>query len=242
MIQRCVGYSTATIVSLLAAPGCANTNDFSDDHTDGGTGGFRQGRGGTGGSSTGGSGSSSGAGGSTDGGSGGTDLSDGGLAQFSAVLEGDRVRLSSSDGVWIERCQRNPRLVQQDGDAWTPLRDDRPEAYNLLDAAHYLDGSFRDACRLTLGCDVGGCAAFSTMYDPYVPLVAREFVQVGQASAPTCDQLDAGIEPDAGSDAGVRQVPNIESRAPTSAIGVEIRYYRDSRCRTGAITTVVPVE
>lgn len=109
----------------------------------------------------------------------------------------------------------------------------------------YLDGTLEPACQRDRGCDVAGCRAFppdpsSAFHDA---LVAREFVQVGQASAPTCDPLDAGTDRDASSDAGVRQVPDVESRAPAGPIGVQVRYYRDSGCPAeDEITVVVPVE
>jgi hypothetical protein len=136
---------------------------------------------------------------------------------------------TTADNVWIQACTPSPRLVHEVDGVWTPLRDDRPEGTNLQFGPHYLDGALEPACRLSLGCDVGGCEKFPLAPEPFVTtynhLVAREFVQVGLASAPTCDQLDAGLDPDSGSDAGVRQLPDIESRAPAgpsasrSAIG-----------------------
>jgi hypothetical protein len=153
---------------------------------------------------------------------------------------------TTADNVWIQACTPSPRLVHEVDGVWTPLRDDRPEGTNLQFGPHYLDGALEPACRLSLGCDVGGCEKFPLAPEPFVTtynhLVAREFVQVGLASAPTCDQLDAGLDPDSGSDAGVRQLPDIESRAPAGSIGVEVRYWRDSQCLTGEITSVVPVE
>jgi hypothetical protein len=249
MTTRFVRYATAAAAVLMSGVACSD-DVAPDTIPNGGTGGASSGAGGTGGSGgqpggTGGSGGSSGSSGS--GGSGGSDMPDGGLAQFTAALEGNEVRLTTSDPVWVQTCAPSPRLVQQVGGVWTPLQDDRPPASNLLIGAHYLDGSLQPACRLSLGCDVGGCDAFPLAPEPYVTfynrLVAREFVQVGQASAPTCDALDAGIPADAGSDAGVRLVPDIESRAPAGPIGVEIHYWRDSQCSEGNdVTTVVPVE
>jgi hypothetical protein len=67
-------------------------------------------------------------------------------------------------------------------------------------------------------------------------------VQVGQSGAPLCGLEDAGIPLDAGLDAGVRLVPNIETRAATGPLGVRIRYHRDSHCETEAITTDIAVE
>jgi hypothetical protein len=243
-----VTHAMATVALLMGAAACSE-DDEPGRITDGGSAGSSSEAGGTGGggqAGLGGSGGGGSGGSSGVGGAGGTGMTDGGLAQFVAVLEGTEVRLSTSDDVWIQACARNPRVVQQAGDTWTPLRDDRPDGTNLQLGAHYLDNSFLDACRQSLGCDVGGCEAFPSVPEPFVTpynrLIAREFVQVGQASAPTCDQLDAGIDPDASTDAGVRQVPDIESRAPAGPIGVEIRYWRDSQCNTGAITTIVLVE
>jgi hypothetical protein len=241
MTTKFVRYATTAAV-LMGSVACFE-HDAPDTITDGGTGGSSSGAGGTGG----GGGQPGGSSGTS--GAGGSGTPDGGLAQFTAVREGNQVRLTTSDPVWIQACQRNPRIVQQVDGVWTPLRDDRPEGTNLERNMHYLDGSLqaRAECRQTLGCDVGGCEAFPVAPMPlrntYDRLTAREFVQVGQASAPTCDRLDAGVEPDASSDAGVRQVPDIESRAPGGAIGVEIQYWQDSQCSTGSdITVVVPVE
>jgi len=249
MTTRFVRYATTTVVLLMGAAGCSE--DSPDTVTDGGRAGSSSGAGGTGGGGgqPGGSGGGGSGGSSGTSGAGGSGLPDGGLAQFTAVLEGNQVRLTTSDPVWIQACVRNPRIVHQVDGVWTPLRDDRPEGTNLERDVHYLDGSLqaRAACEQSLGCDVGGCEAFplapESFRNNYDRLTAREFVQVGQASAPTCDRLDAGTDPDASSDAGVRQVPDIESRAPAGAIGVEIHYWRDGQCSTGSdITTVVPVE
>jgi hypothetical protein len=92
-----------------------------------------------------------------------------------------------------------------------------------------------------------GCWLLEIGYNNYRrPLIAREYVQVGQSGAPICAIEDAGIAldagSDAGSDAGLRLVPNIESRAPSGPRGVRVRYYRDSDCRTEAITTEIAVE
>jgi hypothetical protein len=247
MTTKFARYATTTAL-LMGAVACFE-HDAPDTITDGGTGGSSSGAGGTGGGGgqPGGSGGSGGSSGTS--GAGGSGLPDGGLAQFTAVREGNEVRLTTSDPVWIQACVQNPRIVRRANGVWTPLRDDRPQGTNLEHDVHYLDGALqaRAACRQTLGCDVGGCEAFpeapAALRNTYDRLTAREFVQVGQASAPTCDRLDAGIAPDASSDAGERQVPDIESRAPEGAIGVEIQYWRDSQCSTGSdITVVVPVE
>lgn len=248
-------------VTLLAGAACSESG--SNLPNDGGSGGSPSSPGGTGGgqsSLSGAAGASepggSGAGGSSgDGGSGAGGLSsaggswaaDGGLPHFTATREGDTVRLTTSDEVWIESCFRNPRVVQHEGDGWAALRDDRPDGYNLLRAGHYLDGAFVDeTCGLSLGCDVVGCTYFPSDPEDFIPFYqrfsVREYVQVGEAAAPTCDFIDAGVPLDGGADAGVRQVPNIESRAPTGALGVEIRYYLDSSCESDVITTVVAVE
>lgn len=245
MTTRFVRYASAIL--LLGGAACSD-DDTPDTSTDGGTGGSSSGAGGTGGTAgqpggTGGGGSSGASG------AGGSGVPDGGLAQFTAVLEGNQVRLTTGDAVWIQGCLRNPRIVHQLEGVWTPLRDDRPEGTNLERAAHYLDGSLqtRAECQQSIGCDFATCEAFPLAPEPfpsdYDRMLVREFVQVGQASAPTCDQLDAGTPADAGTDAGVRQVPDIESRAPAGPIGVEIRYWRDSECQPGTdVTIVVPVE
>lgn len=243
MTTRCVRYVTGTAALLIGALACSEDDSPRAPISTGGTGGASSGAAGVGsGGRPGGSGGSSGIGGSS--GAGGVGMPDGGPAEFNAVLEGDAVRLTTSDNVWVELCAGRLRLVQRVGDAWMPLRDDRPDAHNLLHDAHYLDGAFHDACRLSLGCDVSACMAYSRGREPVDDraLVAREYVEVGQAAAPTCDLLDAGIDLDASSDAGVRLVPAIESRAPAGPIGVEIVYHLDSQCQTDAITAVVPVE
>jgi hypothetical protein len=248
MTTRFVRYATTAAALLMGGAACSEY-DEPDTITNGGTGGSSSGAGGTGGGGGQPGGSSGNGGSSGTSGAGGSGMPDGGLAQFSAVLEGNQVRLTTSDNVWIQACVLNPRIVKQVDGVWTPLRDDRPEGTNLERDMHYLDGSLqaRAECRQSLGCDVGGCEAFPVAPMPlrnnYDRLTAREFVQVGLASAPTCDRLDAGVEPDASSDAGVRQVPDIESRAPEGAIRVEIQYWRDSQCSTGNdVTIVVPVE
>jgi hypothetical protein len=163
-------------------------------------------------------------------------------------LEGDTVNLKALDHVWLERCERNPQLVQRSGDAWVLLRDERPEAFNLNLAAHYLDGTLNSDCHLSLGCDVGGCEEFPAgdPSDFYAPLIAREYIEVGKLSAPSCERADregdAGEDSDASRDAGMQLIPSIESREPTGALGVRIRYYRDSECRTEPLTVEIAVE
>jgi hypothetical protein len=173
-------------------------------------------------------------------------LADAGAARFRASLQGQTVSVEALDDVWIALCNRDLQLVEQLDGSWTPLRDDRPEASNLQHAAHYLDGAFHSDCRLSLGCDVSYCVPFSEVpWDSewdQAPLIAREYVQVGSVAGPSCDALDAGVDADAGSDAGVRRVPAIESRVPTHPLGVRVRYHSDSRCQTDPITTHVAVE
>ncbi|HTV21914.1 MAG TPA: hypothetical protein VMG12_24660 [Polyangiaceae bacterium] len=236
--------------ALLGAVACSEDEPFPVDPTApagrGGSAG-NAGRGGMSGMA--GSMGGAGAGGADDAGTGdaGSSLPDGGTPRFLATLEGDRVSLSSLDPVWVARCTRNFQVVQREGDDWTPLVDDRPDGTNLLYEAHYLDGVMNDACRLSVGCDVGGCIPLSDVADEIDPfqrdaLIAREFVSIGTAAAPTCDRLDAGVDLDGGSDAGVRQIPNIETRVPVGALGVSVRFYTDAQCRTPRLTVVVPVE
>jgi hypothetical protein len=180
---------------------------------------------------------------------------DAGLARFRATLEGDVVNVVALDRVWLEGCQTNPQLVQKLGDSWVPLRDERPEAFNLHHAAHYLDGTLYSDCYLSLGCDVASCQAFpeealseDQLSDLYAPLIAREYIEVAQLGAPSCERqgrdshMDAGGDAGAGSDAGVRLIPSLDSRVPSGPLGVRIRYYRDSGCRTEALTTEIAVE
>jgi hypothetical protein len=177
--------------------------------------------------------------------------------RFQAVLSGSEVKLTALDPVWIESCEENPRLVQKVGDTWTPLHDERPQAFNLLQSAHYLDGFLDPACNLSEGCDVLACVNLADRSAPFVAR-AREYVSVGQRRAPACGADDSGsfaaaIPSDAGSDSGAdsgtsdagaggRWVPNIESRAPTGPLGVRIRYYPDSECKLSPTTVEVPVE
>ena len=70
---------------------------------------------------------------------------------------------------------------------------------------------------------------------------------MGERQALTCDALDAGSPLDAGSldagpDAGLRVVPEIESRAPTGPLIVRLAYYLDRQCNTAPLTTDVVVE
>jgi hypothetical protein len=178
------------------------------------------------------------------GGSGGSELPDAGVARFSAELAGDTVQVTTEDDIYVVHCAGGVQLVRREGGAWVPLRDDRPEGHNLHHAAHYLDGDYQSDCRQSLGCDVLACSASLESRDPLEErrLIAREYVQVGQASAPSCAELDAGLDPDASSDAASRQVPAIESRVPEGELGVRIQYYWDSGCQTGAVVTVVPIE
>lgn len=174
-----------------------------------------------------------------------------GVARFQAVLQGNVVKLTALDPVWIQACtgEPNPRLVQRSsdaGEAWTLLTDERPDGLNLHHDAHYLDGSFRSDCGQSVGCDVGGCDTLEEVEEGFGPLqfrlVAREFVRTGELSAATCDVNEAGLGAEAGVDAGIRTVPAIETRAPTGALGVRLVYYRDSRCQTPEITTDIAVE
>jgi hypothetical protein len=238
-------HAVTAAVLLMGAAACSD--DDSPDSPSGGTGGSTSGAGGTGGGGQAGQGGrGAGAGGSA--GQGGSGGPDGGVVEFSAVLVDGAVHLTTSDRVWISDCTRSPRVVEEVGASdWSPLLDARPEGPNLLHEVHYLDGELEAECRPPLGCDVLECVAFPVAPDryesPYNPLLVREYVSLGQAPAPTCESLDAGIELDAGSDAGVELVPNIVSRVPEASvpIGVEIRYYRDSQCQTERITTVVRV-
>jgi hypothetical protein len=172
--------------------------------------------------------------------------------RFQAVLSGSEVTLTALDPVWIESCEENPRLVQKVGDTWSPLRDERPQAVNLLQSAHYLDGVLDPACDRSEGCDVLACVNLADRGAPFVAR-AREYVSVGQRRAPACGADAAAIPSDAGSDSGAdagtsdagaggRWVPNIESRAPTGPLGVRIRYYPDSGCKLSPTTVEVPVE
>jgi hypothetical protein len=239
----------ASAAAVLIAAGACSDEGSNDTLPSGGTGGSSSGAGGTGGggqAGQGGGGAGSG-GAAGQGGAGGSGGPDAGLAEFTAVLVDGAVHLTTSDRVWIGNCDRNPRVVEEvDPGDWRPLVDARPEGSNLEHRAHYLDGELEDACRLTNGCDVLSCDAFPLAPDRYQssfnPLIVREYVSLGQAPGPACGFLDAGIDLDAGSDAGVRLVPNIVSRVPDAPvpIGVEIRYYRDSRCAE-PITTVVRV-
>jgi hypothetical protein len=177
--------------------------------------------------------------------------------RFQAVLSGSEVKLTALDPVWIESCEENPRLIQKVEDTWTTLRDERPQAVNLLQSAHYLDGVLDPACNLNEGCDVLACENLADMSAPIIAL-AREYVSVGQRRAPACGadgsgSFAAATPSDAGSDSGAdsgtsdagaegRWVPNIESRAPTGPLRVRIRYYPDSGCRTSPTIVDVPVE
>ena len=209
-----------------------------DASVNGGTGGFSLDAG-----ATGNGGYAAGAGGS--GGSLDIDMPEAGPTRFLAVLDGERVRLTALDPVWLFQCDEpNPRLARRLGDTWTLLRDERAEGFNLHHAAHYLDGEYQSDCALSLGCDVGGCTSLADFEQDVGPLqsrlIAREYVQVGQLEAPSCDQEDAA-NLDAG-DAGRRSVPAIESSAPDGLLAVRFQYFRDSRCQTGAITTDIEVE
>lgn len=245
-VKHCV---LATIV-LAAGAACSDDEGSPVDPTAAGRGGSSgsAGRGGSAGTSGaagfGGGGGTLPDGGVTDGGLPDGSLPDGGLPRIVASLDGDAVILSSLDEVWIQTCSNTFQVVRREGDAWTPLRDDRPEARNLQVGAHYLDGTFIDACRLSLGCDVGTCAPLSRPLESYqlAKLVAREYVSVGQAAAPTCEALDAGAPLDGGAGAGVRQLPDVETRVPEGALGVSVRFYRNASCDAPPVTLVVPVE
>lgn len=212
--------------------------------TDGGAAGSA-GAGGAGPGVSGAAGVSGASGSAGQGGQGGSGVDpDAGTVRFSATLEGTRVNVTALDQVTVEACNQSVRLVQRVGDSWEPLLDERPPGFNEQLAAHYLDGVYDSACRLSLGCDVAYCYSLTegpdTFDAPY--LIAREFVKVGERAALTCDAQDAGVELDAGPDAGVRFVPDIQSRAPSGPLGVRIRYHRLANCAGDAITTVVPVE
>jgi hypothetical protein len=240
MMKSLTRYAT-TAALLMAGLGCSEDGSSPKGPITGG------GRGGSaaGAAASGASGSAGNPAGS--GGAGGSEepgTPDAGGGRFLATLQGEIVSLDSLDPAWWTLC-RGPQIIQRTGDEWTRLQDDRPEAFNLNHAAHYVDGVYHSDCRLTLGCDVDFCTPFPE--DPlefgsryFTPLVAREYVQVGQRAAPDCE--DAGVALDAGGDAGSRLVPDIESRVPGSPIGVRVRYYLDSRCQTEPITTDVPVE
>lgn len=238
--------STARILaaaSAMFAAACSEDDPIYWNGVAGGGAGGSAGAGGSGASGEGGSVAEAGAAGVME--AGAPDAPASAPARFQAVLEGDRVTVTALDPVWIILCNDNLRVVQQVNDSWTLLRDDRPPASNLHHAAHYVDGEYHSDCRLSLGCDVGSCTPFSDIgpelqwYRPR--MIAREFVQVGELDAPTCDLVDAGSGSDAAGDAGTRSVPNIESREPSGPLGIRIQYYRDA-CDSDPITTDVPVE
>lgn len=240
-----IGDRLGGVVLLLAAVACTEKDSTTLPAESAGSGGSSLDAGASGA----GGGGASAAGGS--GGSGGSDMPEAGVARFQAVLDGEVVRLTALDPVWIEGCAGigNPRLVQRSsdaGEAWTLLTDERPEGLNLQHGAHYLDGALQSDCSHSAGCDVGTCGTLEEIDDEYgrfqFRLVAREFVRTGELSAATCDVNEAGLGAEAGVDAGVRSVPAIESRAPTGPLGVRLVYYRDSRCQTPAITTDIAVE
>lgn len=177
--------------------------------------------------------------------------SDAGARHFEATTSGQTIGLRPLANVWLSTCSEALRVVQRSGEAWVPLRDDRPESINSLHAAHYLDGAYQSDCRQSLGCDLSICMPFTGSDDGGAEgyarsndrlLLAREHVQAGDAPAPSCEDEDAGTPSDAGSDAGSRRVPLIETRTPTGPLGVRVRYYLDSRCRTDQLTAFVPVE
>jgi hypothetical protein len=234
-------WSAVGVVWLLAA--CSGRDATQVEPTaSAGTAGAPTGASGSGGSeATGGS-----AGGGGAGGAGGAQPTDAGVTRFRARQSGDLVELVALDEAWLIDCEKNPQLVQSVNGVWMPLRDDRPEAFNLNHAAHYLDGSYFSDCNLSLGCDVSACRRIRDAREEFreytLKLRAREYVQVGEAVAPACGS-DAGVEIDAGNDAGVRRVPNIESRAPSAALAVRVRYYPDNSCSENAwVTLDVPVE
>ena len=234
-------YMLGGLVLLTSAVACTekDSTSFPVVAGSGGSSSEDAGLSGAGGSGSG--GDASAAGGS--GGSSGSDTPEAGVARFQAVLDGEVVRLTALDPVWMLTCNfENPRVVQRSGDsgdAWTLVTDERPDGFNFQQEAHYLDGVYQSDCSLSLGCDVGGCVDLAEGVEEFGSrVVAREFVQVGELPAAICD----GDPADGGVDAGVRTVPAIESRAPTGALGVRLVYYRDDRCRTEPITTDVAVE
>jgi hypothetical protein len=174
-------------------------------------------------------------------------------ARFQVAAEGDRLKVTPRDPVWWLTCSDNLQPAQRVDGSWSVLRDDRPEGFNQHPAAHYLDGTYQSDCSLSLGCDVLVCEQMPT--DPerirdemYVS--TREFVQVGQQAAPTCDEeeqvrLDAGLDAgvlDGGLDAGGRQVPVLEARTPSGTLGMRIRYFPSNDCSGTPLTADVAVE
>ena len=243
-------------MSLLSVLGVAACSDDRDDpNGTGGTAGGTSGAGGNG--ATGGSGGSGGDSGVA--GNGGTDPGDGGLdaaagtgglpgdggspgtATFVAVVDGTRVVVTTSDEVWTDSCSRELQVVQWSNGAWVPLRDERPEGNNTHKASHYDEGTYRSDCRQNAGCDTYGCSLLE-FRDEFTPLPAVEYVEVGQRAAPVCGEEDAGVG-DAGSDAGVRIVPDIEQVVPTNPLGVRVTYYSEQGCNNATrFVQVVEIE
>jgi hypothetical protein len=161
------------------------------------------------------------------------ELPDAGHPPFQARLNGGYVTVRTLEDVWVRTCDDNAQVLQQHGNDWEPLRDERPAAFNLQHAAHFLDGAFHSDCRLSLGCDVSTCDVWTYSGNPsgggYLSLPARELVRLGDVEAPSCDGIDAGVESDAGN-AGLRVVPSLESRAPTGPLRVRVQWYRDGQC------------
>jgi hypothetical protein len=180
-----------------------------------------------------------GAGGSTD------ELVDAANVRFHALLQGDKIVLDVLDPAWHMTCTHTPFVLQKLGDTWTPLRDERPTGSNDAIRAHYLNGVYQSDCAFNSGCHVNSCEPIIideqlAGVDDILRLGALEYVRVGERQDRSCDASDAGL--DAGADAGLPLVPEIESRSATGPLAVRVRYYRDRTCRTAPITSDVPVE
>jgi hypothetical protein len=241
MFEWCVRCMAMVVTLPAVLSACAAENRSPDGVIDSGRAGSGMSGGSAGRSSdSGGMSGSGGSSGAVDSGDAGTagagmadELADAGQPPFRAHLNGPSVTVGTLEDVWVVTCSEVAQVVQQHGDDWEPLRDERPPAFNQHHAAHFLDGAFHSDCQLSLGCDVSTCDMWTFSGNPsgggYLSLPARELVQIGDAAAPSCDGTDAGVESDGGN-AAPRLVPNLESRAPTGPLRVRVRWFRDDQC------------
>lgn len=147
----------------MAALACSEDEPPSEGIGGGGTGGSSSGTGGTGGGGplggsggSAGSGRSAGSGGTVGvGGVNGTGIGNGGAVEFTAELEGDSVRLTTSANVWVERCSGRLRMMQRSGARYREPRARQrhrrgghlSSRRQVPDRSHH-DGRFRRVARL----------------------------------------------------------------------------------------------
>lgn len=143
---------------------------------------------------------------------------------FRAHVDGDDVIIETSGQAWFAAgCGEPLDVDKRAGDAWTPLRDDRPQPSNGHIDDYFLDGEYVAA--RDFDCNVPDCARMGATVRAGSAL---EFVKIGTRLRPN----DVGLPPG--------EVPFVETRPYRGEVAASLTYSETSDCRASE-TTIVTV-